>query len=50
MITSNNQLKTQILDQTKAFVKHAQNRTVDVTPSLPILCAQLYAYENLSDE
>ena len=50
MIASNNQLKQQIVDQTKAFVKHAQNRTVDVIPSLSILCTQMFSYENLSDD
>ena len=50
MIVANNQLKQQIVDQTKAFVKDAQSRTADVVPSLSIMCAQMFSYENLSDE
>lgn len=49
MIISNNALKETILDQTRAFVKHAQNRTADVVPSLPILAAQLHSFSNLSE-
>ena len=50
MIATSSQFRAQILDQTKAFVKHAQNRTVDVIPSLYILATQLYAWNTLSEE
>ena len=39
-----------LLEQTRAFVNHPQNRTTDVVPSLKILCTQLFAWSKLSDE
>ena len=50
VIIQNNTLKQTIIDQTRAFVDHAQNRTADVIPSLAILAAQLHSWNNLSDK
>ena len=50
MIIQNNTLKEQIIEQTHAFIKHAENRTADIVPSLPTLATQIYSWSKLSEE
>ena len=49
MVASNITFKKQILEQTRAFIANASDRTVDVVPDIRILTSQFASWSDLPD-